>query len=60
MSILLPFLALLLVGAIAAYHRLSLLNWVIASAVGVLLTPFIGAGWIATTIALVDISSEIK
>ena len=53
MSILLPFLALLLAGAIAAYHRVSLLNWVIASAVGVLLTPFIGAGWIATTIALV-------
>ena len=53
MSILLPFLALLLAGAIAAYHRTSLVAWVALSAALLALAVLLGAGPVATGVAAV-------
>ncbi len=51
MSIALPFLALALAGGLAAYHRISLRNWVILTAVLLVGAKLIGGGWVATVIA---------
>jgi len=53
MSILLPFLMLALVGAIAAYHRLDLKTWVIASAVALFASLWLGASGWSFAIALI-------
>ncbi|HET6603652.1 MAG TPA: acyl-CoA dehydrogenase [Xanthomonadaceae bacterium] len=53
MSVLAPFLALLLAGAFAAYHRLSLRAWTGLSAAAVLAAAALGANWIATLMAAV-------
>jgi acyl-CoA dehydrogenase len=50
----LPFITLLLVAGIAAYHRWTLLNWAIVSAVALAAVTFATeAHWIASTIAWV-------
>ncbi len=50
----LPFLALLLVAGIAAYHRWQLINWAIVSAVVLAVVTFATqTHWIASTIAWV-------
>ena len=51
MSIAAPFLALLLVGAIAAYHRLRLAPWVGLSAVALVACALLGASVTATIVA---------
>ena len=50
----LPFLVLLLVAGIAAYHRWTLLNWAIVSAIALAVVSFgTEAHWVASTIAWV-------
>ncbi|MBJ7574973.1 acyl-CoA dehydrogenase [Luteimonas sp. MC1828] len=51
MSILAPFLVLLLAGAIAAYHRLRLATWVAITAAGLVACALLGASTAATVIA---------
>ncbi|HEY1140590.1 MAG TPA: hypothetical protein VGE88_10345, partial [Lysobacter sp.] len=51
MSIVLPFLALLVVGAIAAYHRLRLVIWAAATATALIACLLLGANITATIIA---------
>ncbi|GAB3104226.1 acyl-CoA dehydrogenase [Lysobacter terrae] len=51
MSIVLPFLALLVVGAIAAYHRLRLVIWVAATATALIACLLLGANITSTIIA---------
>src|SRR5688572_19668409 len=53
MSIALPFLALLLVGAVAAYHRLRLPIWLAASLSALVLCLLLGANVTATIVATV-------
>ena len=53
MSIVLPFLALLLAGLIAAYFRSSLKLWVILSAAGLVLALLLKASVVATIIAAI-------
>jgi acyl-CoA dehydrogenase len=53
MSILIPFLALLIAGMVAAYLRVSLQTWAIISAAALALGLLVGAGPIATLIAAV-------
>jgi len=51
MSILAPFLALLLVGAFAAYHRMRLASWVALSAATLVAGWVLGASHAATGVA---------
>src|SRR5690606_27754025 len=54
----LPFLALLLVAGIAAYHRWKLLNWAIVSAVVLAVVTFATqAHWLASLIAWVILAA---
>ncbi|KGM57424.1 acyl-CoA dehydrogenase [Lysobacter arseniciresistens ZS79] len=53
MSIAVPFLVLLLVGAFAAYHRLRLPVWVALTAVALLACWLLGASGTATAVAAV-------
>jgi acyl-CoA dehydrogenase len=53
MTVLLPFLMLLLAGLVAAYLRLSLRTWAILGAAGLVLALVLGASIIATVIATV-------
>jgi acyl-CoA dehydrogenase len=53
MSVLIPFLALLLAGMLAAHLRLSLRVWALLSAGALVLGLFAGAGTIATVVAAV-------
>ncbi|HZX79958.1 MAG TPA: acyl-CoA dehydrogenase, partial [Lysobacter sp.] len=53
MSIAAPFLALLLVGAIAAYHRIRLVAWVALSATALVACALLGASVAATVVAAV-------
>ena len=53
MSILLPFLALLLAGMVAAYFRSSLKTWVIFSAVALVLAVLFKASLLAAVIAAI-------
>jgi acyl-CoA dehydrogenase len=46
-----PFLALLLAGAVAAYHRVSLKSWVVLSAFALVMAGLLGASLVATVIA---------
>ncbi|MBB5208833.1 acyl-CoA dehydrogenase [Chiayiivirga flava] len=52
MSLVLPFLALLLAGLIAAYYRVSLKTWAALSVAGLVIAAFF-SHWIATTVAAV-------
>ncbi len=51
MSIAAPFLILLLVGLVSAYHRLPLLVWVLLSAASLALGAWLGANVTATIVA---------
>lgn len=51
MSTLLPFLALLLAGAVAAYHRLPLVIWAALSTTLLVAAALLGAGTTATVVA---------
>ncbi|TXK65060.1 acyl-CoA dehydrogenase [Alkalisalibacterium limincola] len=51
MSVLIPFLTLLLVGGACAYHRTRLSTWAIASAGALVLVALLGASLVATIIA---------
>ena len=51
MSILAPFLVLLLAGAIAAYHRMRLATWVAITAAGLVACVVLGANTVATIVA---------
>lgn len=51
MSIALPFLALVLAGAFAAYHRWRLPGWAILSAALLVGAKLLGGGWIPSLIA---------
>jgi acyl-CoA dehydrogenase len=51
MSIALPFLALLIVGAVAAYHRMRLVIWAAATATALIGCMLLGANVTATIIA---------
>lgn len=53
MSVLVPFLVVLLAGAIAAYHRLSLAVWVAISACALVAAWLLGASGAATVVAAV-------
>jgi len=51
MSVLIPFLTLLLVGGACAYHRTRLVTWAVASAAALVLVALFGASLVATIIA---------
>ena len=51
MSVLAPFLALLLAGMVAAYHRVSLRSWAVLSVFGLVMAGLLGASLVATVIA---------
>jgi acyl-CoA dehydrogenase len=51
MSVFAPFLALLLAGMVAAYHRVSLKSWAVLSVFALVLAALLGASLVATTIA---------
>ena len=51
MSVVIPFLAVLLAGAFAAYHRLRLVTWVAISAALLAACWFLGAHPTATLVA---------
>jgi len=51
MSILVPFLVLLLVGGACAYHRTRLATWAVLSAGALVLAALLGASWVATLVA---------
>ena len=46
-----PFLALLLAGAVAAYHRVSLKSWVVLSVFALVMAALFKASLVATVIA---------
>src|SRR5690606_7343790 len=51
MSVVVPFIALLLVGAFAAYHRVRLTTWVAISVAALVTCWFLGADRTATVVA---------
>ena len=52
MSILVPFLILLLSGLVAAYHRLPLLVWVLLTLASLAAAGWAGASTTATAVAM--------
>ncbi|MDH5834661.1 acyl-CoA dehydrogenase [Luteimonas kalidii] len=57
MSVVIPFLAVLLAGAFAAYHRLRLAVWVAISATLLVACWFLGASPVATIVAAVLVAA---
>ena len=53
MSVAIPFLALLLISGIVAYHRLRMPAWTVASAIALAACGFLGANRTATVVAAV-------
>lgn len=53
MSVAIPFLALLLISGIVAYHRMRMAVWAVASAIALAACWFLGASHIATLVAAV-------
>src|SRR3546814_9959135 len=56
MSIVLPFLAIAVAGALAAYHRLPLLFWALLSAALLTGSAFVGANPIALWVAVIGLA----
>ena len=56
MSVLVPFLAVLLVGAIAAYHRLGLAVWAAVSACALVAVWLLGASGTASAVAAIGLA----
>ena len=56
MSIAAPFLVLLILGGVAAYHRWRLAPWVALSAAGLVACALLGASMTATIVAAVIVT----